>query len=434
MSTQQDIYAAGSVNCPPTLNKDNYVPWSSRLLRYAKSKPNGKFLMNSIKNGPYVRRMIHEQGDPNSVPPVAESTNDQTYDELTEKELTLGIENVRNQNGLFVVPRIVNPNVNPNRNRNVVATRAEVRPRRMDVAYIQTQLLIAQKEEAGIQLQAEEFDLMTVAGDIDEIAEVNTNCILMLSMEHNGGTVEQHPAIVEETRAYFESLYNNLVTKVEKVNTVNRKMRETNVDLTTKLARYKGQEKSFKINKVKFDELETGVDNIAKTIRLQPRSNTKNDRVPSASKSSCIKNKDVKVEEHHRNLLLSKNKKHKSSECNNIKLAIRNDKSEVVCAMCKQCIITFNHDVCVLNYVNDMNSRDKKQNANVSNVANQKKHKPKFKKTNKVRSKECLASPKPKKPRTCLSRSPTGRVFDLKGKLIVSSESEYQFDSLMQLL
>ncbi|GKC93325.1 hypothetical protein Tco_1158767, partial [Tanacetum coccineum] len=46
-----------------------------------------------------------------------------------------------------------------------------------------------------------------------------------------------------------------------------------------------------------------------------------------------------------------------SSECNYVKLAIRNDKFEVVCAMCKQCLITANHDVCVLNYVNDMNSR-----------------------------------------------------------------------------
>ncbi|GJT93717.1 hypothetical protein Tco_1082562 [Tanacetum coccineum] len=59
----------------------------------------------------------------------------------------------------------------------------------------------------------------------------------------------------------------------------------------------------------------TGVESTAKTRRPQPRSNTKNDRVPSASKSSCIKNKEVEVEEHHRNLLLSKNKKHMSSEC-----------------------------------------------------------------------------------------------------------------------
>ncbi|GJX75015.1 hypothetical protein Tco_0313610 [Tanacetum coccineum] len=87
MSTQQDIYAAGSENRPPMLNKDNYVPWSSRLLCYAKSKPNGKLLVNSIKNGSYVRRMIHEPGDPNSVPLVDESTHEQTNDELTKKEV-----------------------------------------------------------------------------------------------------------------------------------------------------------------------------------------------------------------------------------------------------------------------------------------------------------------------------------------------------------
>nr|GFD10654.1 hypothetical protein [Tanacetum cinerariifolium] len=32
-----------------------------------------------------------------------------------------------------------------------------------------TQLLIAEKEEAGIQLQAEEYDLMAAASDLDEI-------------------------------------------------------------------------------------------------------------------------------------------------------------------------------------------------------------------------------------------------------------------------
>ncbi|GJS07151.1 hypothetical protein Tco_0363947 [Tanacetum coccineum] len=172
----------------------------------------------------------------------------------------------------------------------------------------------------------------------------------------------------------------------------------------------------------------TGVDNTAKTRRPQPRSNTKNDRVPSASKSSCSKNKEVEVEEHPRNLLLSKNKKHMSSECNNVKLAIQNDKSEVVCAMCKQCLITANHDVCVLNYVNDMNSRGKKQKANVSNTENQKKQKPKVMKPKKVGSNERLASPKPSKPRSCLRWSPTGRLFDLKGKIIASSESESQSD------
>ncbi|GKA24524.1 retrovirus-related pol polyprotein from transposon TNT 1-94 [Tanacetum coccineum] len=143
----------------------------------------------------------------------------------------------------------------------------------------------------------------------------------------------------------------------------------------------------------------TGVDNSAKTRRPQSRSNTKNDRVSSTYKSSCIKNKEVEAEEH------------------------------LVCAMCKQCLITANHDVCVLNYVNDMNSHTDNQNANVSNTTNQKKHIAKVKKSKKLGSKERLASPKPMKPRTCLRRSPTERIFDLRGKLIDFSEYEYQSDS-----
>nr|GFD08971.1 Gag-Pol polyprotein [Tanacetum cinerariifolium] len=46
-----------------------------------------------------------------------------------------------------------------------------------------TQLLIAQKEEAGIQLQAEEYNLMAAAADLDEIKKVNANCILMANLQ-----------------------------------------------------------------------------------------------------------------------------------------------------------------------------------------------------------------------------------------------------------
>nr|GEY10246.1 retrovirus-related Pol polyprotein from transposon TNT 1-94 [Tanacetum cinerariifolium] len=82
-----DIYATGSENRPPMLNKENYVPRSSRLLRYAKSRPNGKLIHNSIINGPYVRRMIPEPGDPNREVLMNETFHVQTDDELTEKEL-----------------------------------------------------------------------------------------------------------------------------------------------------------------------------------------------------------------------------------------------------------------------------------------------------------------------------------------------------------
>ncbi|GJZ02291.1 hypothetical protein Tco_0520252 [Tanacetum coccineum] len=135
--------------------------------------------------------------------------------------------NVGNQNRYNALQNVGNQNTNGNG--NVVAAQAEGNAIRNN----------------GIQLQAEEFDLMVAAADLDEIEEVNANCILMAnlqqasssgtqtdnapvydsdgstendsnvifvvsSVEQGGGTVEQHTATVEETRAYFESLYNNL--------------------------------------------------------------------------------------------------------------------------------------------------------------------------------------------------------------------------------
>nr|GFC88531.1 hypothetical protein [Tanacetum cinerariifolium] len=87
MSTQQDIYAAGSKNHPSMLNKDNYVPWSSRIIRYARSRPNGKMIVDSIKNGPYVRRMIATPGEPDLYILVLESFHEQTNEELTENDI-----------------------------------------------------------------------------------------------------------------------------------------------------------------------------------------------------------------------------------------------------------------------------------------------------------------------------------------------------------
>nr|GFA28644.1 hypothetical protein [Tanacetum cinerariifolium] len=182
------------------------------------------------------------------------------------------------------------------------------------------------KEEARIQLQAEEYDLMAAAANFDEIEEVNANCILMANlqqasssgtqtdstpvydtdgsaevhencdnnaifnmftqeeqytellepipeshqvpqndnkvisevtcMEQGGETVEQHPVNFEETRALYESLYQNLAIEVEKVKSVNRKLKETNADLTTELARYKNQERCFEISQEKYNKLE----------------------------------------------------------------------------------------------------------------------------------------------------------------------------------
>ncbi|GJR88649.1 hypothetical protein Tco_0212660 [Tanacetum coccineum] len=119
----------------------------------------------------------------------------------------------------------------------------------------------------------------------------------------------------------------------------------------------------------------------------------------------------------------------RSSEGNNIKLAIRNEKFEVICATCTQCLITANHDECAFKYVNNMNSSKKNQSANVSESTNQKKHKPNVKKSKKLGSEERLALPRPSKPKTCLRWLPTGRIFYLCGKRIASSNTEIESDT-----
>nr|GEW70925.1 hypothetical protein [Tanacetum cinerariifolium] len=593
------------------------------------------------------------------------------------------IHNVGNPNGLIGVPG--NTNQNSNRNGNLIAARAEcnatghnrnqircyncrgvghfaknctVRPRRRDAAYLQTQFLIAQKEEAGIQLQAKEFDIMAAAADLDEIEEVNANCILMANLQQTStsgtqtdkapvydsdGSAEEKSIVsflleekkklksdlktredelldkqiqlekrikelenilvkmsqliqtihmllpkpdsfyhteqkmaLEETlqlaqesrqkmkqlnkeikqanytkinhlsgvfvsqtaksheelyfsnafkmanvsksisipneefsddttpsvarkflnecdeckfdKISYDKAYKDMKQKIERLqaqlgdlkgkskdtsyvsdtlNPLSQKLKNEKVELEFQVLNYAKENAHLKTTyKNLFDSISvkacaynvrasartkpitvsqppviskkvvnsdsnglssTGVDYI-KTRRPQPRSNTKNDRVPFASKSSRSKNKEVEVEEHHRNLLLFKNKKHMSSACNNIKLDSQNVISKVVCAMCKQCLIFDNHDVCLRNYVNGKTSCGKKQKANVSIKEKQKKRQPKVKKTKKVRFIKRLATPKPSKPIYFLRWSPAGRLFDLKGKIIESSESKSQSD------
>nr|GEZ49594.1 integrase, catalytic region, zinc finger, CCHC-type, peptidase aspartic, catalytic [Tanacetum cinerariifolium] len=607
----------------------------------------------------------------------------------------LRIQNVGNQNGLIGVQG--NGNHNQIGNGNLVASRAEGNTAGQNGNQIR-RYNCRGKEEAGIQLQAEEYDLMAAAADLDEIKEVNANCILMAnlqqasisgpqtdsapvydtdglaeytellepipeshqvpqndndvnfkdtSVEQGGEIVEQQPVNFEETRALYESLYQNLAIEVEKVNSINRKLKETNADLSTELARYKNQERCFersqekfkfvgdfkslaneadtslakqkaleleikrflkavnsfenciikketgyaklwndwykKYDECKYDKISydkaykdmqqkierlqaqlgdlkgkskdtssvsdtrnslsqklekknvseqkdntkntsentkfakqpivenllktgktntlskpvtsnsvstpqepksvnndkviapgmfrinpsktfreekqvpntvsasartkpitvsqppvitkknvnfdinglssTGVDN-TKTRRPQPRSNTKNDRVPSASKSIRNKNKEAEVEEHHRNLLLSKNNKHISSACNNIKIDSPNVISKVVCAICKKYLIYVNHDKCLSKNVNGKNSCRTNQKAKVSVKEIQKKYQPKVAKPKKVGTRESLATPKPKKPRFLLGWSPTGKLFNQEGKLVDSSESK----------
>nr|GFC31368.1 hypothetical protein [Tanacetum cinerariifolium] len=84
--------------------------------------------------------------------------------------------------------------------------------------------------------------------DNDVISEVT-------DVEQEGETVEQHSANFEETHALYESLYQNLAVEVEKVNSVNRKLKKTNADLTTELADIKIMKDVLKLVKKNMTNL-----------------------------------------------------------------------------------------------------------------------------------------------------------------------------------
>nr|GEW82820.1 hypothetical protein [Tanacetum cinerariifolium] len=465
------------------LKKENYVPWSSRVLCYAKSRPNGKLIYNSIMHGLYVRRMIPEQGDPDREVSVNETFHEQTDEELIKKELKqvedddqaiqtillahleeicVAINSCETAKEIwFLVQQMMEGQdrqmqmdggnsgnqfrqyagqnaENHNGNGNIVVARAEGNAIGNNVNQIR-----------GYNCRG-----FAAARDLDEIEEVNENCILMTNLQQaltsstqtdkalvydSDGSAEIHNIVKDEIFPIVNQVdarvQNFKIKFLKEASKFVRDFKYLTNEADESLAKHKALEHEIErllravvsqdimpivqnptVSKHSISRLSlnkdvnsnsnglfsTRVDITTKTRRPQPRSNAKNDRVHSASKSSCIKNKQVEVEEHHRNLLLSKNKKHMSSESNKVKLAILNDKSKVICAMCKQCLITSNHDVCVLNYMNGMNSRNVNQSENVSNVANQKKHKPKVRKSKKLGSKERPTSPKPSKPRSCL--------------------------------
>nr|GEZ07967.1 hypothetical protein [Tanacetum cinerariifolium] len=91
----------------------------------------------------------------------------------------LRVQNVGNPNGLIGVQGTGNQN--QIRNGNLVAARAKGNAAGQNGNQIRC--YNCRGEEAGIQLQAEEYDIMAAATNLDKIKEVNANCILMANLQ-----------------------------------------------------------------------------------------------------------------------------------------------------------------------------------------------------------------------------------------------------------
>nr|GEY80093.1 hypothetical protein [Tanacetum cinerariifolium] len=231
--------------------------------------------------------MIPEPGDTNREVPVNETSYVQTDDELTEKELKqieaydqaiqtilLGLpENIyaavdscetaqeiwlrvqqmmkgsniriqekkakffneweRNQNGLIGVPE--NANQNLNGNGNLVAACAE----RNAAGHNGNQIRCynCRGEESRIQLQAEEFDLMAAAADLDEIEETDQPSQIFgdfksLAKEADESLAKPKALELEIDRLLKAVVSQNIMSVVQKASIVDTSNLQTNLERT----------------------------------------------------------------------------------------------------------------------------------------------------------------------------------------------------------
>nr|GFA88430.1 hypothetical protein [Tanacetum cinerariifolium] len=204
------------------------------------------------------------------------------------------VQNIGNLNGLITVPG--NANQNLNGNGNLVAARAEGNAARHnadldEIKEVNANCILMtnlqQASTSGTQTDKAPVYDSDGSAEVHDYENCNDNDIFNMftqeeqytkllepipephqvpqndnnvisevsSIEQSGEIVEQHPVNFEETHALYDSLYQNLAIEVDKVNSVNRKLNETNANLTTELARFKNQEKCFEISQEKYEKL-----------------------------------------------------------------------------------------------------------------------------------------------------------------------------------
>ncbi|GJY95419.1 hypothetical protein Tco_0511780 [Tanacetum coccineum] len=111
----------------------------------------------------------------------------------------------------------------------------------------------------------------------------------------------------------------------------------------------------------------TGLKSSTSTSRSQPTGNKKNDRI-SQTPSSNMKNK-VEVQLRRANLSSNIKNRVKDSICDaNVKHTMLNANSKLICVKCKQCIFDANHDVCFLDFGNDVNVRSKSKSSKITST------------------------------------------------------------------
>ncbi|GJX58648.1 hypothetical protein Tco_0290038 [Tanacetum coccineum] len=82
LSLAENVIVVGDDNRPLMMDKSNNSSWASHMLLCIKGKPNGKFLVDYVLNGPFYFGTIREPKTENTPAMV----RPQTYTDLTDEE------------------------------------------------------------------------------------------------------------------------------------------------------------------------------------------------------------------------------------------------------------------------------------------------------------------------------------------------------------
>ncbi|GJT32665.1 hypothetical protein Tco_0923084 [Tanacetum coccineum] len=129
-----------------------------------------------------------------------------------------------------------------------------------------------------IQLQAEEFDLMAAAADLDEIEEVNANCILMANLQQASTSDSSNlQTELDRTKERFENCIIKKENEYAKLwNEWYKKCEECKYD---KFHNLKMRNVRIRVQVRNKKKKLLTVTTLAKTRRPHPRSTTKNEKV-----------------------------------------------------------------------------------------------------------------------------------------------------------
>nr|GFA00950.1 Gag-Pol polyprotein [Tanacetum cinerariifolium] len=244
MSTQQDIYAAGFENRSPMLNKDNYVPWSSRIIRYARSRPNGKMIVDSIKNGPYEKKAkLFNEWEKFT------STDRESIESYYHRFMQLMNDLKRNKHfpeNIATNLKFLN-NLQPEWKRHVTIVRQTKNLHEANFTHIYDFIKMNQDENGGIQVAQNAVQNAGVqsGGDLDEIEEVNANCILMANLQDasTSGIQLRYNSMItgvfvpQMTKSKEELFLSNVLNMVTVSKTISIPNEDLSDDITPSVAR-----------------------------------------------------------------------------------------------------------------------------------------------------------------------------------------------------